>query len=297
MRIRHLVASFAVMLAPVVACAQHTDHGGQSMSSAMASGMAAAPDTALAFPPDAEHAVARLNASPRHGQWVMIPRGNGDSVRAWIVYPERSTKAPVVVVVHEIFGMSDWVRAVTDQLASAGFIAIAPDLLSGQPLPGAPDSIPQQAAVAAVSKLDPAAVQRDIDATARYAMALPSALPKYGIVGFCWGGGVSFQHAVHSPTLGASVVYYGTSPATASLASVRAPVLGLYGGNDARVVSTIPPADSAMRAMGKTFEHHVYDGATHGFLRQQSGGNGANELATRQAWPATIAWFHHYLGR
>jgi len=292
MRIRHLVVSFAAALVPVVACAQHADHGGQSASSAAAT----APDTALSLPPDAEHAVARLNASPRHGQWVMIPRGNGDSVRAWIVYPERSTKAPVVVVIHEIFGMSDWVRAVTDQLAREGFIAIAPDLLSGQHLPGAPDSIPQQTAIAAVSKLDPAAVQRDIDATARYAMALPSALPKYGIVGFCWGGGVSFQHAVHSPTLGASVVYYGTSPATASLASVRAPVLGLYGGNDARVVSTIPPADSAMHAMGKTFEHHVYDGATHGFLRQQSGGNGANETATRQAWPATIAWFHRYLG-
>ena len=291
MRIRHLVVSVVVMLAPVVACAQHAEHGDHSASAA-----AASPDTALSLPPDAEHAVARLNASPRHGQWVMIPRGNGDSLRAWIVYPERSTKAPVVVVIHEIFGMSDWVRAVTDQIAREGFIAVAPDLLSGQKLPGAPDSIPTQAAVAAVSKLNPDSVQRDIDATAHYAMALPSALPKYGIVGFCWGGGVSFEHAVRSPTLGASVVYYGTSPATASLASVRTPVLGLYGGNDARVVSTIPPADSAMRAMRKTFEHHVYDGATHGFLRQQSGGNGANEAATRQAWPATIAWFHHYLG-
>lgn len=292
MRIRQLVVPVVLALTPLVASAQHV-HDGIVMVN---NDVLTRPDTTPSLPPDAEHSVARLNASPRHGQWVMIPRGNGDSVRAWIVYPERSTKAPVVVVIHEIFGMSDWIRAVTDQLASEGFIAIAPDLLSGEKLAGAPDSIPTQVAVAAVSKLDPAAVQRDIDATARYAMALPSALPKYGIVGFCWGGGVSFQHAVHSPTLAASVVYYGTSPVTASLASIHAPVLGLYGGNDARVVSTIPPADSAMHAMGKTYVHHVYDGATHGFLRQQTGGNGANETATRQAWPATIEWFHRYLG-
>lgn len=249
------------------------------------------------LPPDAAHAVARLNASPRHGEYVMIPTAKGDSVRAWIVYPERSTKAPVVVVVHEIFGMSNWIRAVTDQLAAAGFIAIAPDFLTGQNLPGAPDSVSIQAGVAAVSKLDMNDVQRDIDAAAKYAIALPAALPKYGIVGFCWGGGVSFMHAVHSPTLGASVVYYGTSPKTELLSSVKAPVLGLYGANDARVVMTVAPADSVMKAMGKTYNHEVFPGATHGFLRQQDGGvNGANLAATRQAWPATIAWFHKYLG-
>lgn len=291
MRIRQLVIPVVVTLAPVPVAAQAPNRVPVVNNDVLIRA-----DTTPGLPPDAEHAVARLNASPRHGQFVMIPRAGGDSLRAWIVYPERATKAPVVVVVHEIFGMSDWVRAVTDQLASEGFIAIAPDFLSGETLPGAPDSIPTQAAVAAVSKLNPAAVQRDIDVAARYAMALPSALPKYGIVGFCWGGGVAFQHAVHSPALGAVVVYYGTSPAAASLASVHAPVLGLYGGSDARVVMTVPPADSAMHAMGKTYVHHIYDGATHGFLRQQSGGNGANEVATRQAWPATIAWFHRYLG-
>lgn len=271
------------------------DHAGHEMAATSAT--ATQPDDRT-LPPDAEHATARLNSSPRHGQYVMVPTASGDSIRAWIVYPERSTKAPVVVVVHEIFGMSTWVRAVADQLAAEGFIAIAPDLLSRQSIPGAPDSISMQAGIAAVSKLDPAAVQHDIDATARYAMSLPSALHKYGVVGFCWGGGIAFQHAVHSPTLGAAVVYYGTSPATTTLASVRAPVLGLYGGNDARVVMTIPPADSAMRAMHKTYVHHVFDGATHGFLRQQTGGDaGANMAATRAAWPATIEWFHKYIGR
>ncbi|MEP6905314.1 MAG: dienelactone hydrolase family protein, partial [Gemmatimonadales bacterium] len=138
-------------------------------------------------------------------------------------------------------------------------------------------------------------VQRQIDAAAHYGMTLPAAQPRYGIVGFCWGGGVSFQHAVHAPALGASVVYYGTSPKTETLSMVHAPVLGLYGGNDARVDATIPPADSAMRSMGKTYLHNIYDGAGHGFLRQQTGMNGANMTATQQGWPATIAWFRRYL--
>ena len=127
-------------------------------------------------------------------------------------------------------------------------------------------------------------------------MALPAAEPRYGVVGFCWGGSASFQHAVHSSNVGASVVYYGASPAAATLVSVKAPVLGLYGGNDARVNATIPPADSAMKALGKTYTHHIYEGAGHGFLRQQSGANGANLLAAQQAWPATIAWFKRHLG-
>jgi len=268
---------------------EHDEHG-MSASGAQAT---VRDDTTL--PPDAAHALARLTASPRHGEYVMIPTGS-DSVRAWVVYPSRSTKAPVVLVVHEIFGLSSWVRAVADQLAAAGYIAIAPDLLYSQHLAGAPDSIPMQAGIDAVSKLNPADVQRQLDATAKYATTLPAALSKYGVVGFCWGGGIAFQHAIHSPTLHAAVVYYGTSPKSTELSTVTAPILGLYGGNDARVVTTIPPADSTMRALHKTFTHTVYDGATHGFLRDQSGGNGANLEATKQAWPSTIAWFRKYLG-
>jgi carboxymethylenebutenolidase len=127
-------------------------------------------------------------------------------------------------------------------------------------------------------------------------MALPAALPRYGVVGFCWGGGVSFEHATHSPSLGAAVVYYGVSPQIAKLSMVKAPVLGLYGANDARVDATIPPADSALRVLGKTYSHTLFEGAGHGFLRQQTGMNGANMTATQQAWPATIAWFKRYLG-
>ena len=266
----------------------HSDHDSVSPS------VGAAPQSA-SLPADAANARARLNASPRHGEWVMIPAGN-DSVRAWIVYPERKTKAPVVVVIHEIFGLSPWVRAVADQFAAEGFIAVAPDLLTSRNLPNPTDSVPSDLATAAIRTLDPADVHRQISAAANYAMSLPSAVRKYGVVGYCWGGGVSFEHAVRSPSLGAAVVYYGVSPATASLASVNAPVLGLYGGSDARVDATVPPADSAMKALGKTYSPNIYEGAGHGFLRQQSGQNGANLTATQKAWPATIAWFRKYLG-
>ncbi len=268
-----------------------TDHAGPASP---ASTVSSSDNRSL--PPDASGAPARLNSSPRHGEWAMIRSGDGDSIRAWVVYPQRSGKAPVVLVVHEIFGLSSWVRGVADQLAADGFIAIAPDLLTMKNLPDGPDSVLAPLAQVAIRTLDPAWVQKQLDATAQYGMSLPAAERKYGIVGFCWGGGVSFAHAVHSPTLGASVVYYGVSPKSTDLVSVRAPVLGLYGGNDARVDATIPPADSALRALGRTYVYSLYQGAGHGFLRQQTGMDGANIAATRAAWPATIAWFKKYLG-
>ena len=275
----------------VPATESHADHGTPSPSATVVN---ASNDPRL--PADASGAPARLSASPRHGEWVILHTGDGDSLRAWAVYPERSTKAPVVVVVHEIFGLSSWIRGIADQLAADGFIAIAPDLLTMKNLPDGPDSVVAPLATAAIRTLDAAWVQKQLDAVSKYGMSLPAAQPKYGIVGFCWGGGVSFAHAVHSPRLGASVVYYGVSPTTSDLPSVRAPVLGLYGGNDARVAATIPPADSALRALGRTYTYSIYPGAGHGFLRQQTGMDGANMAATRAAWPATIAWFRKYLG-
>lgn len=278
-------------MVPAVDSHPAADHAPPSSSASSVS----APDN-RELPADASGALARLNSSPRHGEWVTIHTGNGDSLRTWAVYPERSSKAPVILVVHEIYGLSSWIRSVADQLAADGYIAIAPDLLTMKNLPDAPDSVLAPLAVAAVRTLDPAWVQRQLDAVARYGMSLPAAEKKYGIVGFCWGGGVSFAHAVHSPSLGASVVYYGTSPKTADLESVSAPVLGLYGGNDARVDATIPPADSALRALRRIYVYNIYSGAGHGFLRQQMGMDGANMSATRAAWPATIAWFKKYLG-
>jgi carboxymethylenebutenolidase len=269
----------------------HSDHAAPSSSAAVTGA-----SNNLRLPADASGALARLAASPRHGEYVTIHTGGTDSVRAWVVYPERSTKAPVVVVVHEIFGLSSWIRGVADQLAADGFIAIAPDLLTMKNLPEGPDSVLAPLATAAIRTLDAEWVQKQLDAVGQYGMSLPAAQKKYGIVGFCWGGGVSFAHAAHAPGLGASVVYYGVSPKAADLPSVRAPVLGLYAGNDARVDATIPPADTALRALGRTYTYSIYPGAGHGFLRQQTGMDGANMTATRAAWPATIAWFKKYLG-
>ncbi|HEY5085966.1 MAG TPA: dienelactone hydrolase family protein [Gemmatimonadaceae bacterium] len=293
MRITSLLLGSLFVVAPSIVLAQ-VGMSHDMSSHDMASVGKVADDTML--PPDAEHSIARLNTSPRHSEWVMLHTATGASLHAWIVYPERSTKAPVVVVIHEIFGMTTWIRAVTDQLAKEGFIAIAPDLVSGPNIPVGPDSLSAQEGIAAVSKLNPLDVQAGVYAAANYAMALPAALHKYGVVGFCWGGTASFAHAVASPTLATSVVYYGISPSATDLMSVRAPVLGLYGGSDARVDATVPPADSEMRAMHKIYEPHIFAGAGHGFLRAQSGNNGANMAATQQAWPATIQWFRKYLG-
>lgn len=253
------------------------------------------------LPAGSADAESRLAKSPRHGEWVMVKVGS-DSVRAWVVYPQVSTKAPVVVIVHEIFGLSNWVRAVADQFAADGFIAIAPDLLTGKIAPMLPDSALRAQAPALISTLDAADIQRKLDAVAQYAMALPAAEKKYGIVGFCWGGGISFAHAAHagsSPQFGASVVYYGVPPAADQLQNVHAPVLGLYGGTDARIALTVPGTDSAMKALGRTYEHTIFRGAAHGFLRAQTQQDGsimqANLDATRQAWPMTIAWFRKYL--
>lgn len=298
------LAASLLLAASVAACGRaqddvddHTAHAAEAPAS-QGSATAARADTTL--PASGEEAMARLAASPRHGEWAMVatgaPGAPGDSTRVWVVYPERSDRAPVVVVIHEIFGLSPWIRSVADQLAAEGFIAIAPDLLTRYHIPGSPLDPDADSARVAIREVTPEDANRQLDAVARWGMALPAALPTYGVVGFCWGGSASFAYAAHAPDrLGAAVVYYGTSPATGQLASVRAPVLGLYGGNDARVNATIPAADSALRALGRTFQPHVFEGAGHGFLRQQNGADGANMAATRAAWPATVKWFRENL--
>lgn len=251
-----------------------------------------------ALPAGAAEAAARLDASPRHAEWVAIPAGAGDSVRAWVVYPERSDPAPVVLVAHEIYGLTTWIRAVADQLAAEGFIAVAPDLLTGKGVPADSTGDPaRDPAVAAIRALDRADVHRRLAATATWGTRLPSATDRHGIVGFCWGGSVAFAHPAHAPEADASVVYYGSSPEVETLERVRAPVLGLYGGDDARVNATIPRADSVMRARGRAYGVHIYEGAGHGFLRQQDGRDGANQAATERAWPETVRWFRQHLER
>jgi carboxymethylenebutenolidase len=189
-------------------------------------------------------------------------------------------KAPVVIVIHENTGLTNWARSVADQLAAEGFIAIAPDLITMRKTGNLTSEWSADSGRAAIGTITAEMGNRYLDAVARYGTSLPAALPKYGIVGFCWGGARSFLHATHAPTLGASVVYYGSPPTVDEMAAIRAPVLGLYGGADARINASIPAADSAMKRLGKSYEWHIFDGAGHGFLRAQEG-------RMRQLLPAT----------
>ena len=232
-------------------------------------------------PADGDTAKERLLASPRHGEWVTYDAAGGDRVDAYVAYPERRDAAPVIIVIHEIFGLSDWVRSVADQFAAEGFIAIAPDFLSGK-APGGKgsSSVDADAARGLIRDVDAAEIVRRLDGAAKYATSLPAAAKQFGVVGYCWGGGISFSYATQNPDLGAAVVFYGTSPPTETLASVKAPVLGLYGGSDNRVNATIPDAQAEMKRLGKRYEVEIYDGAGHGFLRNQAGQDGANKTAT-----------------
>lgn len=241
-------------------------------------------------------AIASLKASPRHGEWVKYDAGDGDKVDAWVVYPERSDKAPVVILIHEIFGLTDWARATADQLAAEGFLVIAPDFLSGKGKAGAGTaSFTGDDVRKAISQLDVAELQRRLDGATMWASQQPAADKHYAVVGFCWGGGVAFNWATQQPSLSAAVVYYGVSPKTETLKAVHAPVLGLYGGADARVTSTVPSAQQEMLRLGKRYEVKIYPGAGHAFLRQQNGMNGANLKAARNAWATTITFLKQTL--
>jgi carboxymethylenebutenolidase len=211
-------------------------------------------------------AKARLEASPRHREYVPLKQGDR-TVQALVVYPETKGKATTVILIHEIFGLSDWAREMADELAGAGFIVIAPDLLSGRgPNGGGSDALPSQDdRVKAVSALDPAGVLADLDAAADYVKKLPASNGKIAVAGFCWGGSKSFAFATHRKDLSAAFVFYGTGPDDVS--AITAPVYGFYGGNDARVDATIPATTTAMKAAGKTYEPVTYDGAGHGFMR------------------------------
>jgi carboxymethylenebutenolidase len=288
-----VVATVGFLLGRAPAAAASDEHAGHDMSAAPASAVVAVQDTTI--PASAATAAERIAKSPRHAEWVTIKVGATDSVVAWVVYPERKDKAPVVVAIHENTGINTWTRAVADQLAADGFIGIAPDLTTmfrTGDLTAEPD---RDAGRAAIRNVTPEMANRIIDAVAKYGMSLPAAQPKYGIVGFCWGGARSFHHAVHTPALGASVVYYGSPPTAEEMAAIKAPVLGLYGGSDARINATIPATDSTMKRLAKSYEYHIFEGAGHGFLRGQDG-NEPNTAASRAAWPKTIAFLRSKLG-
>ena len=262
-----LTLMMLLLLCTVPACAQNqnADHNH---------------NTAAASSPEADSMVsqdwakARLAKSPRHREWVTVKNGTRE-VSSFIVYPEVKTKATAVIVIHEIFGMSDWVQSLTDQLAEAGYIAIAPDLLSGMgPNGGGTSSLDSNAIGKAIRDLPPDQITSDLNAVADYVSKLPGANGKIVVTGYCWGGGQSFRYATNNPNLKAAFVFYGPAPAAAdgtpdkaALAKITAPVYGFYAGNDARINATLPKTTEAMTELKKTFDPVTYEGAGHGFMR------------------------------
>jgi len=245
----------------------------------------------------ADHAARALKESPRHGEWVDIKLADGTALKSWVVYPERSTKTGVVLVIHDIRGMADMPRAVGDQLAQDGFIAIVPDFLSGKgPNGGGSEALGDKVGEV-IRTLTPADVNARLDAAMEYGKKLPASNGKTGVVGFCWGGARSFGYAAAQPGLNAAVVYYGDAPGASDatletqLATVKAPVLGLYAGNDARIGATVPPTEAAMKKLGKSYEVHTYERAGHGFMGAQAGAGGANLKAAKESWPVAVQFF------
>ncbi len=276
------------------------------------------------LPPSANQAPARLAASPRHGEWVKLAwrPGSSDSLMAWIVYPATSNpRTPVVVVIHEIFGLQTWVRGVTDQLAADGFIAIAPDLVSR--VRGGPSTVELSgdSARKLISGVSIAERMDGIDAAARYAMSQPSAAQKYSVVGFCWGGGTVWDHVINNGVAGLSsgVAFYGLPymngpiPNADSLAKIKVPVMMFNGAKDARTGAGMPGVDSVMKALNKSYYGKNFPGAIHGFARAQDdprqpnpranetdadvkAEEQANLAAIKEAWPQTVAFFKKNMG-
>jgi len=228
----------------------------------------------------------RVEKSPRHREWVSLKHGNR-SVETFVVYPESKAKTPVVLVIHEIFGHTDWVQDLADQVAEAGYITVAPDLLSGMgPNGGRTPDFPKGGATEAVSHLNPEQVTADLNAVADYALKIPAANGKLFVTGFCWGGGQSFRFATNRADLAAAFVFYGPPPEKDSMKRIQAPVYGFYAGNDARIDATLPATREQMKAAGKVYDPVVYEGAGHGFMRagEAPDANDANRKARAEAW-------------
>src|SRR5437588_3185836 len=224
----------------------------------------------------------RLNNSPRHGEWVDIKSG-APAVKAFVVYPERKDKAPAVLVIQEIFGLTDWLRSMCDQLAENGVIAIAPDFLNGEKFEDA------DGARKAISAVTDEQVKSVLDATADYALKIPACNGTLAVCGFCRGGGWAFTYANEHPKLKAAYSFYGAPPQSPEqVANIRCPVYGFYGENDERINAGIPEAEELMKAAGKKYEPVIYKGAGHGFMRLGEPSNPAvregDKKARDEAW-------------
>ncbi len=229
----------------------------------------------------------QLENSPRHGEWVKISTESGREVNAFIVFPEIKENATSVIVIHEIFGLTDWIRQVGDELAKAGFVAICPDFLSGMgPNGGGTDSFGDGNVRRAIRDLEPDQITTDLKAVTKYVRALPSTTDTVAVSGFCWGGAQSFRFATNDDSLKAAFVFYGSPPDTAVLGKITCPVYGFYGENDNRINSTIESTKTSAKSASITYEPVIYSGVGHGFLRRGMAAEASEvqKTAAREAW-------------
>ena len=235
----------------------------------------------------ADSAKEQLENSSRHGEWVKISTESGREVNAFIVFPEIKENATSVIVIHEIFGLTDWIRQVGDELAKAGFVAICPDFLSGMgPNGGGTDSFGGDNVRRAIRDLDPDQITTDLKAVTKYVRALPSTTDTVAVSGFCWGGAQSFRFATNDDSLKAALVFYGSPPDTAALGKITCPVYGFYGENDNRINSTIESTKEAAKSADITYEPVIYSGVGHGFLRRgmTADASEVQKTVTSEAW-------------
>jgi carboxymethylenebutenolidase len=227
----------------------------------------------------------RITKSPRHSEWVTV-KHDGRNVETLIVYPESKDKRPVVLIIHEIFGLSDWAQELADEVAAAGYIAVAPDLLSGMAPNGGRTKDFPTGVTEAIGKLNPDQITADLNAAADYGLKLPASNGKLFVAGFCWGGGQTFRFATNRADIAAAFVFYGPPPAADAMSRIKAPIYGFYAGDDARIGATIPDTIAAMKAAGKTYDPVTYDGAGHGFMRagEAPDASAANKKAREDSW-------------
>jgi carboxymethylenebutenolidase len=235
-----------------------------------------------------DFALQQLENSPRHHEWVKVPSGERH-VHCFVAYPEVSGNAQAVIVIHENRGLTDWVRSFADQLAAAGYLVIAPDLLSDFNIDIKKTSEFKDADAArnAIYELRPEQVTADLNAVFDYIAKVPASNGQVSVIGFCWGGSQSFRFATNNDQLRAALVFYGTAPTEASdFARIQAPVYGFYGGNDQRVNATIPQTEAFMKDADKQFEYEIYPDAGHAYMRAGDDPNGseANKAATKASW-------------
>lgn len=234
-------------------------------------------------PPDY---AAKLESYSGHGEWVTYNAEDGAEITGYIAFPERPDAAPAMIVIHEIFGMSDFARAVAHDLAEAGYVALAPDLLSR-----AGGTTGADEARAVIRDLDPDGITADLDATLAYLRGLDAVSGPVGVIGFCWGGSQTFRYATNAADIDAAIVCYGGAPDADAMARIRAPVLGVYAENDARINASLPEVEDLMKAAGKSFEPEIYPGANHGFIRSRNVPDEAD-----RAWANILAFLERELG-